>query len=61
VSAVSRAPNKLDVFLTSTDGGIYTAAWEAGVASGAWRGWWRIKDLKSVPGASVGALFRKLG
>lgn len=34
-----------------TDGGIYTAAWEAGVAAGAWRGWWRIGDLVGTAGA----------
>jgi hypothetical protein len=59
VSAVSRAPGKLDVFLTSTDGGVYTAAWDAAVAGG-WRGWWRIGSLQGTPGAPVVALSRKL-
>ena len=31
VTAVSRSANKLDVFVTGTDGGAYTAAWEPGV------------------------------
>ena len=48
VTAVSRAPNKLDVFMVGKDGGVYTAAWESG---GAWQGWWRIKDMVSTPGA----------
>ena len=28
VTAVSRDPNKLDIFIVSTDGGVYTAAWD---------------------------------
>jgi CubicO group peptidase (beta-lactamase class C family) len=59
VSAVSRSPSKLDVFLTSNDGGVYTAAWDAAVAGG-WKGWWRIGDLVAKPGATLGALSRKL-
>jgi hypothetical protein len=42
VTAVSRDPNKLDIFLVSTDGGVYTAAWDQHVSDGKWRGWWRI-------------------
>jgi hypothetical protein len=42
VTAVSRATNKLDIFLVSNDGGIYTAAWDHDVADGKWQGWWRI-------------------
>ena len=49
VTVVSRAPTKLDVFMVGKDGGVYTAAWESGVANGAWRGWWRIKDMVSTP------------
>ena len=55
VTAVSRAPNKLDVFMVGKDGGVYTAAWESG---GAWQGWWRIKDMVSTPGAYVAAVAR---
>jgi len=39
---VSRDPGKLDIFIVSTDGRIYTAAWDRNVASGDWRGWWVI-------------------
>ena len=39
VSAVSRNPNQLDIFIVSADGGVYTAAWSAGKP---WGGWWRI-------------------
>ena len=58
VTAVSRAPNKLDVFMVGKDGGVYTAAWESGVANGEWRGWWRIADMVSTPGAYVAAVAR---
>ena len=29
-----------------------------GVANGAWRGWWRVKDMVSTPGAYVAAIAR---
>ena len=59
VSAVSRHSKKLDVFITSTDGNVYTAAWEAGIAADQWRGWWRVRDLTGQPGALVGAVSRE--
>jgi hypothetical protein len=40
VTGISRSADKLDIFVTGGDGGIYTAAWEPGDT--AWRGWWRI-------------------
>jgi len=58
VTAVSRAPNKLDVFHVSNDGGIYTAAWDNDVADSKWRGWWRIGNLKAKPGAPVSVVAR---
>ena len=58
VTAVSRGPNKLDVFLVSTDGGVYTAAWDHFVANGAWRGWWRVGSLNAKPGSPVGVVAR---
>lgn len=58
VSAIARAPHKLDIFLVSNDGGIYTAAWNASVADGAWRGWWRILNGIAVPGSAVSAVAR---
>ena len=42
VTAVSRDPNKLDIFIAGKDGGVYTAAWDANVENGIWRGWWRV-------------------
>lgn len=58
VTAVARTPNHLDVFMVGRDGGVYTAAWEYNVARGAWRGWWRIKDLEALPGSYVAAVSR---
>jgi hypothetical protein len=58
VSAVVRDPNKLDVFLVSTDGGIYTAAWDQHVAEAKWRGWWRILNGVAAPGSQVAAVSR---
>ena len=50
VSSVSRSANKLDIFVTGTDGGAYTAAWEPAFADG-WHGWWRIKNAAFPQGA----------
>jgi hypothetical protein len=50
----------LDIFLVSNDGGLYTAAWEADVAGGAWRGWWRIGTAQAPPGSMVGVAERRL-
>jgi hypothetical protein len=57
VSAVSRSNDKLDVFVTGTDGGCYTAAWEPGFADW-WHGWWRIKNAAFPQGAYIGAVSR---
>ncbi|HUI42425.1 MAG TPA: C1 family peptidase [Terriglobia bacterium] len=58
LTAVSRDPNKLDIFLVSTDGGIYTAAWDANAANGQWQGWWRITDGVAAPGSAVASVSR---
>jgi len=58
ITAVSRDPNKLDIFLVSNDGGIYTAAWDANAASGQWGGWWRILNGVAAPGSAVAAVSR---
>ena len=58
VTAVSRGPNQLDVFVVGTDGGIWTAAWDQNVAGGKWRGWWRILDGVAAPGSGIAAVSR---
>lgn len=58
IAAVSRHPEKLDIFVAASDGGIYTAAWDRNMAGEQWRGWWRIGDLTVKPGAPVAAVAR---
>jgi hypothetical protein len=58
VACVHRGPDRLDVFVVGTDGGIYTAAWDQRQANGAWRGWWRIGNLVAPQGAPIGAVSR---
>ena len=57
VSVVSRGADKLDVFVTGSDGGIYTAAWEPGFDDG-WHGWSRIGDLAADPESYIAAVSR---
>lgn len=53
VTAVARAPSKLDVFVVGTDKRVYTAAWDAAVANAAWRGWWPVAGGMAEHGSSV--------
>ncbi len=55
VTAVSRRPDQLDVFVVGTNGGAYTCAWNP--ASG-WRGWWRIGTAVFPQGAMIQAVVR---
>jgi hypothetical protein len=57
VTAVSRSTDKLDVFVTGTDGGVYTAAWEPDFTDW-WHGWWRIGGLVAPQGAYIGSVSR---
>jgi hypothetical protein len=57
VSAVSRSKDKLDIFVTGTDGGAWTAAWEPAFADG-WHGWWRIKNATFPQGAYISSVSR---
>lgn len=59
VTAVSRRPDFLDIFVVGTDSRVYTAAWEPGSAEG-WRGWWRIGDAVVPPGSAVHVVSRSL-
>jgi len=58
VACVARQPVMLDIFVIGTDGGVYTAAWSAAQANGAWRGWWRIGNLVAPQGARITAVAR---
>ena len=57
IHAVSRSANKLDIFVTGTDRGVYTAAWEPAFADG-WHGWWRLNGGAAALGAAVTAVSR---
>ena len=57
VHAVSRSTDKLDIFVTGTNGGVYTAAWEPDFADG-WHGWWRIGSMQVPLGSHVNAVSR---
>jgi hypothetical protein len=57
IHAVSRSTDKLDIFVTANDGGIYTAAWEPLFTDG-WHGWWRVGSITAPPGAPVHAVSR---
>ncbi len=56
VVAVSRSPDKLDIFTVGRDGVVYTAAWQPG--DRAWRGWWPIPGVVAAPCAPVSAVSR---
>lgn len=58
VGAVSRAPDQLDIFVTGTDGGVYSAAWGQQTNYGEWVGWWRILNGVFPPGCPISAVSR---
>ena len=58
VTAVSRSKDKVDIFVTGMDGGVWTAAWEPSFKDG-WHGWWKIRDAKAPLGAYVGVVSRE--
>jgi len=57
LGAVSRSPNKLDIFGTDASGRTLTAAWEPGFNDG-WHGWWHIRGGLGKPGAPITAVSR---
>ena len=56
IHAAVRSANQLDVFVTGTDGFIYTAAWQP--SFGAWHGWWRLNGGRATLGGAVTAVSR---
>ena len=52
--------DKLDIFVTGTDGDCWTAAWEPAFADG-WHGWWRIGDAEFPQGALICAVVAQPG
>ena len=57
VHAVSRSPDKLDIFATDVNGTIWTAAWEPSFTDG-WHGWWPLNGGVAAPGAPVTVVSR---
>ena len=56
-TAVSRAPDKLDVFVVGLDQRVYTAAWEPADGEN-WRGWWPIEGVRVLPASPVHCIAR---
>ena len=58
VHVVSRSTDKLDIFVSDTQGRVMSAAWEPAFGS-SWHGWWHINNgYTSAPGAPVTAVSR---
>jgi hypothetical protein len=57
IHVVSRSTDKLDIFVTGTDGFIYTAAWEPSFTDW-WHGWWRLNGGRTTLGGAVTAVSR---
>ena len=58
ITAVSRGPGKLDVFIRGENNGIYTAAWDQNVNDAKWQGWWRIVDGKGEASSDITVVSR---
>ncbi len=58
VTAVTRAPDHLDIFCVGTDHRVYTAAWEPGFTG--WHGWWPVQGGVAAPNTSVFGVSRGL-
>ena len=55
ITAISRNPNHLDLFVTGTDGGIYSTYWDA---SDGWHSWFRVSSGVAALGSPVTAISR---
>ena len=60
VAAVSRLPNKLDLFVVDNNGGVYSNWWSSDADSGQWHAWFRIGGVTDFfpAGAPVSAVAR---
>jgi len=57
VHVVSRSSDKLDIFVTDSNGRVMTAAWEPAFTDW-WHGWWELNGGRAAPGAPVTAVSR---
>jgi hypothetical protein len=55
ITAIARNPNHLDLFVTGTDGGIYSTWWDA--ASG-WAGWFQVSGGGAAPRSRINVVAR---
>ena len=55
VTAIARNPNHLDLFVTGTDGRIYSTWWDA---SSGWANWFNVSGGRAALGSKVTALAR---
>jgi hypothetical protein len=55
ITAVARNPNHLDLFVTGTDGRIYSTWWDA---NGGWANWFNVSGGAAAPGSRVEVVSR---
>jgi hypothetical protein len=55
ITAVARNPNHLDLFVTGTDGGIYSTWWDA---AGGWANWFNVSGGKAALGSRIEVVAR---
>ena len=58
VAVVSRSSDKMDIFVTGTDGRVWTAAWQPSDGGNGFRGWWPVGDLHVPAGSWISAVSR---
>jgi hypothetical protein len=58
ITAISRRPDHIDVFIRGENNGIYTAAWDQYVNDAKWQGWWRIVDGKGEASSDIAVVSR---
>jgi hypothetical protein len=56
IAAVSRAPDRLDIFAVASNGGVYTSGWQPGDPN--FSPWQRIGTLEVAPCAPLAAVSR---
>jgi hypothetical protein len=55
ITALARNPNHLDLFVTGTDGRIYSTWWDA---SGGWANWFNVSGGRAALGSPITAVAR---
>jgi Common central domain of tyrosinase len=53
ITAVTRIPNHLDVFVTGSDGLIYSIGWDA---NSGWGNWFNVSGVTAAPGSPITAV-----